>query len=139
MAFLAKDKIVRTGGDIVLQYVTRVVKVTLGSATGGGGILAWKNPEDTAIIVNRIVVNITDSAAESMTFDFGSAADATTSSGNLIDDLPADSAGLFDNLKDHGTLGKAAASVAAGAYITGTVSGAITSFAGVAYIHYTLA
>lgn len=139
MAFMAKDKIVRTGGDLELRYVTRVAKVTLNSDAGAGGILAWENPEDTAIVVNRILVNITDAAAEVETLDFGSAANATTSSQNLIDNLAANAAGFADNLKDHGTAGKAAATVGIGEYVTGTASGAITSFAGVAYIHYTLA
>lgn len=135
MAFLAKDKIVRTGGDLTLQYVTRVVKVALASAAGGGGVLSWKNPEETTIIVNRLVINITDAAAEAELIDFGKSATATGSSDTLFSDLAADAAGVSCSIVD----GKSGVSVAAGEFVTGTASGALSSFVGNAYIHYTLA
>jgi hypothetical protein len=186
MAFMAKDKIVRTGDDLnlatlvglqtnatalnalaadepalsaladdatVLDNVATaaagaafsrvekvaVVNLTANAGATNGGVLAWANPEGVPIVVTRLLVNISDAAAESETIDFGVAASATTAAANLIEDLDADVAGFFCNIKDGGTGGKAAMPMISTDFLTGTASDALTSFAGKAYIHYVLA
>jgi len=186
MAFMAKDKIVRTGDDLnlatlvglqtnatalnalaadepalsaladdatVLDNVataaagvafSRVEKIAVVDLTpdpddSNGGVLAWPNPEGAPIVITRLLVNISDAAAESEDINFGVAASATTAASNLIDGLDADVAGFFCNIKDGGTDGKAAVAMASTDFLTGTADDELTSFAGKAYIHYVLA
>lgn len=191
MAFMAKDKIVRTGDDLNLatlvglqtnatalnglaadeaalnaladdatvlggvadaaagatmtanNRIVKVAKVPLVAATGttAGGVLNWLNPEATAIIVTRFVVDITGVKAGE-TVDFGVSAATPASSDTLIDGLSTATAGVFDNIENAGTNGKAIGKVAAAARITGTASATLAGgdpFAGFAYIHYVLA
>lgn len=161
MAFMAKDKIVRTGEDLNLSTlvgivnavggepltadsrIEKIAKVTLASnpAATDGAVLAWANPEGVPILITRLIVNISDAAAEAgETIDFGVAANATTTSDTLIDGLAADAAAISCNIKNGGSAGKTAATMTATQYLTGTASNALTSFAGnTAYIHYVLA
>lgn len=155
MAFIAKDKIVRTGddlnlstlvnvqaasGSVAFDRLTKIDKVTLAAATGNGGVLAWANPEGADIIITRVVVNVTGAASTAgRTIDIGVAANGTSTAQNLLDNLAVDATGIFDNLLTPGTAGKAVATMSSTQFITGTASGALTGFAGVAYIHYVLA
>lgn len=167
MAFIAKDKIVRTGDDINLSTVVglqadatvlgtvadavgtvafdrleKIKKVTLTAATGttAGAVLSLANPEAAPIVITRIVVNVTGAASTAgRTISVGVAADGTTSGNNLLDALAVDATGVFDNIHDGSTAGKAGATMSATEFLTGTASGALTGFAGVAYIHYVLA
>lgn len=191
MAFIAKDKIVRTGDDLNLSTlvglqtnatalntlapnatalnalaadatilggvadaaagatmttnsrIVKVAKVALVAATGttAGGVLNWLNPEDTAIIVTRFVVDITGVKAGE-TVDFGVSASTPASADTLIDGLSTAAAGVFDNIENAGAHGKAIGKVVAGGRITGTASATLAGgdpFAGFAYIHYVLA
>lgn len=167
MAYMAKDKIVRTGTDLNLSTLvdlqtdstvlgtvadaagavafdrlTKIDKVALVEATGttAGGVLNWVNPEGADIIITRLVVRLTGVKA-GQTVDFGTSASTAATSDNLIDGVSTATAGIFDNFKDAGTNGKAIQQIASGERITGTASAALTggTFAGFAYIHYVLA
>lgn len=156
MAYIAKDKIVRTGTDVTLATVVNVQsavgsvafdrlekidKVALTAATGttGGAVLSWANPEGVPIVVTRVVVVVSTAGPATRTVDFGVAADGTTTSDTLLDGVPVSAAGVFDNIKDAGTNGKAGATMTATQFITGTASGALTNMVANAYIHYVLA
>lgn len=167
MAFMAKDKIVRTGddlnlatlvnlqadatvlntvadaaGSVTFDRMVKVAKVPLVAAAGttAGGVLNWLNPEGAPIIVTRFVVRLTG-IKPGQTVDFGVSAATPASSQDLIDDLPTGVAGIFDNIVNKGVAGKEIQQLAAGERITGTASAALTgaTFAGHAYIHYVLA
>lgn len=120
----------------------KCAKVTLAAADTAGGILAWQNPETTAILVLRILIDVTTAATAACTADFGSAANATTSADNLLDGLDVNTAtGLFDNVSDGGTNGKARQRLDAKGgttdYVTGSkATGAAAGLAGSAYIFY---
>lgn len=156
MAFIAKDKIVRTGDDLKLSTLVNVQsalgsvdfdrlekidKVALTAATDltAGAVLSWANPEGAPIVVTRVVVVISTAGPATRTVDFGVAADGATSSDTLLDGVAVSAAGVFDNIKDAGTSGKAGATMSATQFITGTASGALTNMVGSAYIHYVLA
>lgn len=117
----------------------RTVKVALAALDTAGGILAWLNPENVAILVTRIVLDVTTKSTAACTADFGQAANGTTTADNLIDGVDVGTAtGVFDNTKDIGTNGKGARKVAAGEYVTGSkATGAAAGLVGSAYITYT--
>lgn len=124
----------------VTQNKRKSVKVALASAADtGGAVLAWQNPEAGAIAIDRIRLDVTTAATGAATIDVGATpTSATTSADNLIDGLDVNAAtGLFDNLKNGGTNGKASQRLAAGKWITASrASGAVAGLAGYAYIDY---
>lgn len=122
---------------------TRRASVALGVATGAGGLLAWQNPEDVAIIVTGIILDITTPATGVATADFGAAASAATSSDTLLDGVDiGTAAGVFDNFENQGTNGKASVRVAenggAADFVTGSASADPAGLVGRAHISYIL-
>lgn len=115
--------------------VPRVSKVTMTAATGAGGALAWANPTGQTIIVTKIDIHISTGSGTA-TIDAGVAADATTSNDTLIDGQSTATASVINSAVHHGTNGVGAVAVTSSQYITGSISGTIGSFAGVAYITY---
>lgn len=167
MAFIAKDKIVRTGDDLNLSTlvgiqtdaavlgtvadaagtvafdrIVKVAKVPLLVATGttAGGVLNWLNPENAPIIVSRFVIRLTGTKS-GQTVDLGVSANTPASANNLMTALSTATAGIFDNIVNKGASGKEIVQLASDERITGTASAALTggTFAGFAYIHYVLA
>lgn len=133
--------VTRNDVPVFADRVEKIAKVALGVATGGGGVLAWQNPEAVAIIVTRIELRITTPATGVPTIDVGAAADGTTSSDTLIDGAAiGDAAKVLDNIDDQGTNGQATVELdAAGGttdYITGSASADPAGLVGSAYIHY---
>lgn len=121
------------------QYLERVA---LGALDAAGGVLAWQNPHENSIIIDRIILDVTTVATAACTIDVGTTAtSAATSSDNLIDGLDVNSAaGVFDNLGNAGTNGKTRQKLAAGKWITASkASGAAAGLVGYAYIFYHLA
>lgn len=120
--------------------ITKVVKVALGALDTGGGVLAWQNTEESAaIIVTRIILDITTKATAACTLDVGTTVtSATTVSDNLIDGLDANAAiGTFDNLSNAGTNGKARQKLADDGWVTASMkTGAAAGIVGYAYIEY---
>lgn len=121
------------------SQVVKVAKVSLGAADTGGGVFSWQNPEGKAIIVQRVLVDVTTAATGACTIDVGTTAtNATTSSDNLIDGADIGTAtGVFDNYDNSGTNGKTKQKLADGKWVTGSrASGAAAGTAGFAYIEY---
>ena len=120
----------------------KCAKVALGNADTAGGILAWQNPESSAIIVVRIVIDRTTKSAGACTADFGTAADGTTSSDILMDGVDVGAtAAIEDNIENKGTNGKARQRLDAKGgttdYLTGSkATGAAAGLVGNAYISY---
>lgn len=122
--------------------ITKIAKVALSAtADTSGAILSWVNPETTAIVITRLVLDITTKSTGACTVDFGTTATtATTLSDNLIDGLDINAAiGTFDNITDKGTNGRSRQKLAVGKWLTGsTASGAVAGTVGFAYIEYFL-
>ena len=132
------------GGLVIEQAAERIrfERVALGVADTAGGVLAWQNPEDAAIIVLRLALDITTKTTAACTLDFGPAANGTTLNATLIDGLDANAAtGVFDNIENAGGTGKSTAKLAANGgatdWVTGSkASGAAAGLVGYAYIYY---
>jgi len=127
----------RVGGN---YRSPKVVKVALAAVRTAGGVLAWANPEGVAIIVTRLVIDIT-TAGTSGTANFGVAANGTTSSDNLMDGVSVTGTGAFDNVENQGTNGKSAVKMTSSQFITGSEDAAsdVTGLVGSAYIEYYIA
>lgn len=124
------------------EKAIKTKKVALGVADTGGGVLSWQNPEGAAIIIERLIIDVTTASTAACTVDFGTTAvGATTSSDNLIDGLDVNAAtGTFDNITDKGDNGKSRQKLASGKWVTGSMkTGAAAGLAGYAYIQYIIA
>ncbi|MEB3196812.1 MAG: hypothetical protein VKP62_06370 [Candidatus Sericytochromatia bacterium] len=155
MSFVAKDVIRRNGGDLDMQILenlqnaagsvtfdrsVKVAKVALAAVDTAGGVFAWANPEAGAIIVERVVIDVTTASSAACTVDVGvTATSATTSADNLLDGQSVATAAVLDNIENQGTNGKSAGRLASGKWVTASVaSGASAGLVGSAYIHYIL-
>lgn len=114
------------------------VKAPLAAVATDGGVLAWKNPEPGAILVTRLILDVTTTATGACTLDAGTAADGTTSNDGLLDGVDVGTAaGVFDNLGNAGSNGRARQRLAAGSYVTvSQASGAVAGLVGSALIAY---
>ena len=116
-----------------------ISRVALAAVDTAGGVFAWPNPHENAILVTGLALDVTTKASAACTLDCGTTAtSATTSSDNLIDGLDINAAaGVFNNVTDVGTNGKSRQRLASGKWVTGSVaSGASAGLVGYAYIKY---
>lgn len=114
----------------------------IGGVNTGGGVLSWQNPETGPIVIERVVLDVTTVADGACTLDVGTTTvSGVTSSDNLIDGQDARSSiGLFDNITDKGSNGKARQKLATGKWLTITAaSGDSTGLVGDLYLSYILA
>ena len=121
---------------------TKVAKVALAgvAATTGGALFAWANPEGQAIIITRLQIDITKKSTGAAAVNFGTAANGTTESDNLINAYAAGGTEkVVDNLVDGGTNGKANQKMTATQYLTGTGAASTAGLTGNVYIHYVIA
>lgn len=128
-------------GTVSFDRSVKVARVALAALDTAGGVLSWANPEAVAIIINRLVVDVTTKSTGTCTVDFGTTAvSATTTSDTLIDGLDTGTAIITaDNITDKGTNGKSRQKLAAGKWVTGSMaSGAAAGTVGFVYIFYTL-
>lgn len=122
----------------------RAVKVAIKALVGAtvhAGVVAWQNPESTAIIITRLVIDRTTKSTGASALDAGTtASSATTASDNLIDGLVSSATeAVEDNIQNPGTNGKPLQKLAAGKWVTfKEFSGDMTGLVANAYIHYTL-
>lgn len=113
-------------------------QVALADGEGAGGVVAIANPEGATLLVTRVLVHTTTKSTAASTVDAGIVASASTSGDNLMDGVDTGTAaGLFDNVENKGTNGKARQVWGAGQYLTiSKASGAVAGLAGSAYIEY---
>ena len=117
-------------------------KVALAAADAAAGVFAWQNPEASAIVVHRLIIDLTTKSTAACTINVGTDGDGTGSSDNLIDGLDVNAAtGVFDNMTNSGTNGKELQRVDAKGgttdYITASkATGATAGIVGNAYIFY---
>ncbi len=137
-----RRKVVGTKADFTEQIVS--VKGTLSATVGAGKVYSLLNPLGADIIVSHIIIDISTktSAATPVTLSAGIAANATTSSDVLIDDLEIGSptaAAVYNSGNDKGTNGGASRKWLATQYFTITASATPTGMVGSVYIYYRLA
>jgi hypothetical protein len=131
------------GGNVIEHAAERIrfARVALSEDTGNAGMLSWQNPEDSAIIIIRFILDITTEATGAAVANFGSDGDGTGTSDDLLDGVDVGTAaGVFDNIDDQGTNGQSVIRLdAAGGttdYITGTGESDPADLVGNAYIYY---
>lgn len=133
------EAVASIGGSYRAEKVAKVA-LTATTSTTGGAILSWANPEGASIIITRFQIDITTKSTGAANGSFGTAANGTTSSANLIDTYNLNAtAKVVDNLADAGTNGKVVQKMTSGQYLTGTGSADSTGLVGNAYITYVLA
>lgn len=119
----------------------KIAKVALAgvAATTGGALFAWQNPENVAILIDRLEIDITTKSTGAANGSFGTAANGTTSSANLIDTYAlGGTEAVINNIANAGANGKSVQKAAVGAYVTGTGSATTVGLVGFVYIHYYL-
>lgn len=122
----------------------KVAEVALAGGAANAFALAWQNPESVAILVTRILVDITTAGGTATAvLDVGPAASATTHSDTLLDGVDANATATYDNLlaDDAGTNGLTSAKLDENGgttdYITAQIlTEAATDLVGNAYIFY---
>ena len=131
------NQITDAAGTVAFDRLVKVAKVALTAPAVSGNCLTWVNPEAGSILVTRLTLDVTTASSGACTVDCGyTAVSATTTSDTLIDGKSIATAGVFDNIEDQGTNGKATVKAATGKWITGTTSADATGLVGFAYIHY---
>jgi len=122
----------------VTTLTEQTEKRPLSPTSGNGRIFSWKNPDSTLpIVVSRLIVDITSASAAASTCDFGSVPSNDASSDNLIDGLPTNVVGTFDNITKKGANGRTCLVLQPNEWITGTqASGNVAGLQGFAYITY---
>ena len=134
-----KGKEVTASADDLNRGALKKVTGALAAVDTGGGVFAWANPETSEILIEHVALVVTTKTTDACTVDVGTtAADATTSSDNLIDgqDINA-AAGTFTNAANGGTKGKLAQRLAAGKWVTASkASGASAGLKGSYEIYY---
>lgn len=113
-------------------------RAELGTGTAAGGVASVANPEGRTVYVTVCLLNITSATSGACTLDAGIAANGTTLSDTLIDGLNANAAaGVFSNLKDGGSNGKAGQPWGADEYLTvSQASGAVAGLEGELIVEY---
>ena len=120
----------------------KCAKVVLTAADGAAGVFSWQNPEDSAIVITRLVLDVTTKATAACTVDVGTDGAGTGSSDNLVDVQAVNAAtGVFDNIADKGSSGKERQRLDAKGgttdYVTASkATGATAGLVGNAYVFY---
>lgn len=112
------------------------VALTAAEDTTAGGVLSMANPEGIDLLITRVILNVTTPSTGAAAVDAGVAANGTTSSDILIDGKSVATAGVFDNIEDQGTNGRAAVKWGASQFLTITASADATGLVGEALISY---
>lgn len=129
-------------GGVSFDRLAKTVKVAVnGTSVQSTTVNVWTNTEATAVLVQRLMFDVTTVATSSTaTVDIGVSNTTLTSVDNLIDGLSIASgvtADVFDNIKNGGTNGKASQRVGIGKFITITkATGDTTAAVGNIYITY---
>lgn len=123
----------------------KVAKGTLAGGNANAFAFAWPNPEASAIIVPKVIVDVTTkSATAGSILDVGPGATATTHSDTLIDGLDIATAVITaDNITNKGDNGKSLCRLDKAGGTTAFITGQIlvqnaAALAGKYYIFYTV-
>lgn len=127
---------ISTNRVIAAGYVSGTLA---GTGVTAGDLFSWANPSAGAILVTDLIVNRTTKSTGASTADFGTAANATTSSDNLIDGLNtgATEANGENNHQNAGTNGKDAVYMAATTFLNGSeASGDTAGLVGTVQVYF---
>ena len=131
--------------DTHVDYQSKMVKVPINGgaavtatthAAGDHG-LSWANPEGEDIIVEGIILDVTTAATGSATIDIGVAADGTTGSDTLLDQVDIGAAAILATSGvNAGTNGKLWKPMTSSQFIVGDASASIAGLVGNMWVKY---
>lgn len=101
-----------------------------------GGVLKLENTFGADVIITRFIVDVQAGSAGVATIDAGVHSTGASNSDNLIDGQSAQGAGVFDNIENGGTNGKAVVLWPKGHFIVVTASADATGLEGHAYVDF---
>ena len=110
--------------------------LTAATDTTAGGVLSLANPEGVDIVITRFILYVSTKSTGAASVDAGVAANGSTASDTLIDGLSVATAGVYDNVVNGGTNGKALQKWGASQYITATATATTAGMVGTAIIEY---
>jgi prophage tail gpP-like protein len=141
LAFTAAqfNQIMAAFGTVTFDRAEKVAVKAIAGAALHAGVLSWQNPESGAIVITRVVYDVTTKSTGASTTDIGTTpTSAVTASDNLIDGLDTGTANICaDNFDNKGANGKSLQKLAAGKWVTfKEASGDVTGLVANAYIYY---
>lgn len=89
--------------DAAFQGGIKVAKGDLADGIADTFTFTWQNPETTAILVQRVIIDVTTQATAAAVMDVGVVANATSTAATIFDDLTLNSAVVYDHLLVSGT------------------------------------
>lgn len=142
MAFVEDDtssEIFKIGGLGAANMKVAKVAMNGVASTSGGGLLAWANPENSAIIIDRVEIDVLTKSTGAANVSIGTAANGTTSSANLIDTYAiGGTEKVVNNIDDKGANGKSVQKMTTSQFVTATGSATTAGLVSNIYIHYYL-
>lgn len=128
----------RVGGSLHSNMSIRKFAGVAGvAATTGGAILAWQNPENTTIFIDRVEIDVQTKSTGAANLSVGVAANGTTSSANLIDTYAiGGTEKVVNNMDDKGTNGKSVQKMTTSQFLTFTGSATTVGLVADVYVHY---
>lgn len=83
--------------DTAYQGGVKVVKGTLVAGVVDTYPFTWQNPESSAILVQRVIVDVTTVASAASVMDVGVVAGATSTAATIFDDIPLNAEAVYDH------------------------------------------
>lgn len=131
------SKVFEAGGVYRTAMIRKQASIIGVAATTGGAILAWANPENVPIIIDRVEIDVLTKSTGAANLSVGTAANSTTSSANLIDSYAIGSTEkVVNNVDDKGTNGKSVQKMGLSQFLTLTGSASTVGLVADVYIHY---
>lgn len=97
LKFVSLSDTVRPVRQILQTAKVPLVGTTMHAATNG--MAAWVVPEAGAIIIHRVILDVTTASTGACTFDIGyTATSATTTNDSFLDGIDVSAAGIFDSM-----------------------------------------
>jgi len=128
--------------DAAYQDGVKVAKGDLEAGLVNSIAFAWQNPESSAILVQRVIIDVTTIATTAgAIMDVGVVASATATAATIFDDIAIHTKGVYDHLfvsgAGAGGVHKMDANGGSNDYITGkALTQASTGLVGKYYIEY---
>jgi len=120
------DNTFRNNIGYIARGERRTLTGTLSVGVANDQAFTEQNPENVAVIVTRVFVDVTTAGGTlNSLLDVGSATNATTSSDNLIDGVDINTTALYDNIDDQGSSGNSKQRLDANGGTTDWVTGTI--------------
>lgn len=133
---ITSTKVWETGGPY-RSIMIRKVSIIGVAATTGGAIMAFANPENVPIIIDRIEIDVLTKSTGAANISVGVATDGTTSSANFIDTYAIGATEkVVNNIDDKGAGGKSVQKMSLSQFVTITGSATTIGLVADVYIHY---